>query len=175
MNRSIVATLLLAGTAAPTLAQTASPEHRVEVKTPDGAAIGTATLIDAPRGVLINLEAKNLPPGWHGIHLHEKADCSDPKFEKAGSHVHGTTPAEHGLLNADASDSGDLPNIHAGPDGTVTASLYSTLVRLSKSDGAAPALLDADGSALVIHANADDYTTQPIGGAGARIACAVIK
>ena len=175
MNRFIVATLFLAGTAAPTLAQTASAEHKVEIKSPDGAEIGTVTLIEAPRGVLITVDAKNLPPGWHGIHFHEKGDCSDPKFEKAGSHVHGSTPAKHGLLNSDASDSGDLPNVHAGSDGTVMASLYSTLVRLSKADGAAPALLDADGSALVIHANADDYTTQPIGGAGARIACAVIK
>jgi Cu-Zn family superoxide dismutase len=84
------------------------------------------------------------------------------------------TPVVHGLLKEDATDSGDLPNLYVAADGTVTAEFYSTLVSL-KGEGGRPALLDADGSALVIHTNPDDYTTQPIGGAGARIACAVIK
>ena len=80
----------------------------------------------------------------------------------------------HGLLNPKADDAGDLPNIWAGADGTAHAEVYSTLVSVGGA-GKRPALADADGSALVVHANPDDYTTQPIGGAGARVACAVIR
>ena len=116
---------------------------------------------------------KRLKPGWHGLHFHEKGACSDPKFTSAGAHVHAANPVVHGLLNPQANDAGDLPNIHVGTDGTATAELYSTLVSLS--GGSAPALMDADGSAVVIHANPDDYNSQPIGGAGDRVACAVIR
>jgi len=135
---------------------------------------GTITVTDAPRGVLLRVELKGLPPGWHGMHFHEKGDCGDPKFMNSGAHVHAATPVVHGLLKDDATDSGDLPNLYVSADGTATAEFYSTLVSM-KGEGGRPALLDADGSALVIHTNPDDYVTQPIGGAGARIACAVIK
>jgi Cu-Zn family superoxide dismutase len=78
------------------------------------------------------------------------------------------------LLNPDANDSGDLPNIYANADGSATVELYSTLVSLN-GGGDRPALLDSDGSALVIHAQPDDYKSQPIGGAGDRVACAEIR
>jgi superoxide dismutase, Cu-Zn family len=141
---------------------------------PDRTGLGMITLTDAPKGVLLRLEASGLPPGWHGMHFHEKGDCSDDKFMNAGAHVHAVTPIVHGFLKEDATDSGDLPNLYVAADGTATVELYSTYVSF-KGEGGRPALLDADGSALIIHANPDDYTTQPIGGAGARIACAVIK
>jgi Cu-Zn family superoxide dismutase len=135
---------------------------------PANAARGNVTVNAAPKGVIIKVEASGLTPGWHGIHLHEKADCSPDTFTNAGAHVHTSMPAPHGLLNPAANDQGDLPNIYAGADGMAHAEIYSTLVML-------PALMDADGSSVVIHANADDHTTQPIGGAGGRVACAVIK
>ena len=81
---------------------------------------------------------------------------------------------EHGLLNPKGPDMGDLPNLYVGADGTGQAQAFSTLVSW-KGAGGRPALADADGSALVVHANADDGKTQPIGGAGDRVACAVIK
>lgn len=144
-----------------------------DLKGPDGAAHGTVTVTAAPKGVVLRVEAKGLKPGWHGIHFHEKGACSDPKFTSAGAHVHAANPVVHGLLNPQANDAGDLPNIYAGADGSATAELYSTLVSLS--GGPAPALMDADGAAVVIHANPDDHSSQPIGGAGDRVACAVIK
>jgi Cu-Zn family superoxide dismutase len=144
-----------------------------ELKGPDGNAHGTVTVTAAPKGVLLRIEATGLKPGWHGIHFHEKGDCSDAKFTSAGGHVHAMTPVVHGLLNPKANDAGDLPNIVAGKDGTATAEFYSSLVSLSGGSG--PALMDADGSAVVVHANPDDYKSQPIGGAGDRVACAVIK
>ena len=139
-----------------------------------GAARGTITVTAAPKGVILRVEATGLSPGWHGMHFHEKGDCSDAKFASAGAHVHSATPVTHGFLNANANDAGDLPNIHVGADGSATAEFYSTLVSMT-GEGGRPALMDADGAALVIHANPDDYTTQPIGGAGDRVACGVIK
>jgi len=144
-----------------------------DLKGPDGAARGTITVSAAPKGVLLKVEAKGLTPGWHGVHFHERGSCAAPKFTSAGSHVHNAKPVVHGLLNPAENDSGDLPNILAGADGTAMAEIYSTLV--SFQGGAQPALLDADGSAVVIHANPDDHTSQPIGGAGDRVACAVIR
>jgi Cu-Zn family superoxide dismutase len=144
-----------------------------EIKNTDGLTIGTATVTEAPKGVLLRIEATTLPNGWHGMHFHEKGDCSDPKFANAGGHVHQGDKVVHGLLNPDSNDSGDLSNVYAGADGNLTTEVYSTLVSLSSGQGAT--LSDEDGFAIVIHAAPDDYTTQPIGGAGARIACAAFK
>lgn len=153
-----------------------APSGKVsDLKGPGGAVIGKVTVTEAPRGVILRIEATGLAPGWHGAHFHEKGDCGDAAYKNSGGHVHGgSTPPVHGLLNPAANDSGDLPNLFVKGDGTVTAELYSTLVS-AKPGTSVPALYDADGSALVIHAKADDYTTQPIGGAGDRVACAVIK
>ncbi len=131
-------------------------------------ASGTVTVTAAPKGVLVHVEAAGLTPGWHGMHFHEKGDCSDAAFKLSGGHVHGAGAPVHGLLNPAANDMGDLPNLYAAADGTAKAELFSSLVMLA-------ALRDADGSALVIHAAPDDYRTQPIGASGARIACAVLK
>ena len=108
------------------------------------------------------------------LHFHEKGDCGAPDFKSAGAHVHTTTAVVHGLLNPDGNDNGDLPNLFAAADGSATAELFSPLVSLNGAGGR-PALLDADGSSIVIHASPDDYKTQPIGGAGARVACGVVK
>ena len=145
-----------------------------QVKAADGKVLGTATLTEAPHGVLLRFELKGLTPGWHGLHFHEKGDCGTPDFKSAGAHVHTTANVVHGLLNPDGNDNGDLPNLFAGADGSATAELFSPMVSL-KGAGGRPALLDADGSALVVHASPDDYKTQPIGGAGARVACGVVK
>lgn len=157
--------LLVAGAA---IAQDAPVTRTVTVSGKDGARAGSATLTAAPKGVIIRLELSGVTPGWHGAHLHEKGDCSAADFTSAGTHVHGPAPVTHGLLNAGATDMGDLPNVFAGADGKVSAELYTTSVTLA-------ALLDADGSSVVIHASPDDHKSQPIGGAGARVACAVIK
>ena len=171
--RMIVAALLttVAGIA---VAQAPSPQKVAALKNAAGATIGQVTLTDAPRGVVLRVEASGLAPGWHGIHFHEKGDCSDPAFKMAGGHVHQMSPTVHGLLNPQANDLGDLPNLYAGPDGKANAEFYSSYVAMH--DGTTRAnLLDADGSAVVIHAHTDDLSTQPIGGAGDRVACGVVK
>lgn len=165
---AVIAALLAAS---PALAQTTAT---AVIKTGDGKDAGVVTATEAPHGVLLKLELKSLTPGWHAIHFHEKGDCGAPDFKSAGAHVHTTAQVTHGLLNPAANDSGDLPNVFAGSDGAATAEVYSTLVSL-KGAGGRPALLDGDGSSIVVHASPDDHNTQPIGGAGARAACGVIK
>lgn len=137
--------------------------------------IGYVQLEEGPRGVMIRLQADTLRPGWHAVHIHDVAECREPGFASAGGHVHrGRGEAVHGLLNPRGDDAGDLPNIYAGPNGVARGQLFSTFVTLSGAPGRVN-LLDRDGSALVIHQNEDDYKTQPIGGAGPRLACAAIR
>ena len=164
MRRPLALAAALALTASAALADPVT----VELKTGAGASAGKVTLTDAPKGVLLKVEAKGLAPGWHGLHFHEKADCSKADFTSAGAHTHGSEKAVHGLLNAAANETGDLPNLYAGADGVGNAEVFTSLTTLK-------ALKDADGSALVIHANPDDHMAQPIGGAGPRVACGEIK
>lgn len=144
-----------------------------------GAAIGQATFTEAPFGVLIRLEfsERALSPGWHGLHLHQRGDCSDfaDGFRASGGHVGMGRRIAHGLRNAAGPEAGDLPNIFAAPSGPFGAEIYTSAVTLAPVvvAGRAP-LLDADGAALLIHAQADDHETQPIGGAGERVACAAL-
>jgi Cu-Zn family superoxide dismutase len=150
------------------MAQAAPASVTSELKNSTGQTVGSVTLTEAPKGTLIRIEAKGLSAGWHGVHLHDKGDCSKSDFTSAGPHVHGSAAAVHGLLNPAATELGDLPNIHAGQDGMAAAEVFTTAVTLK-------ALRDADGSAVVVHLNPDDHLAQPIGGAGARVACAVVK
>lgn len=155
---------------APALAQASA-----EIKDPTGAVIGNAVFKEGPTGVLVHVTTKGLTPGWHGMHFHEKGDCSDPKFMNSGAHMnHADVKVPHGLLNPKGPDYGDLPNLYVGTDGTGDAEAFTSLVSF-KGEGGRPALLAPGGRALVIHANPDDHTTQPIGGAGARVACGVVK
>lgn len=138
-----------------------------------GARVGRAVLTQGSTGLLIRVEAEGLTPGWHGIHIHAKGECAAP-FTSAGAHVnHGEPKAPHGLLNAAGPDDGDLPNIHADAQGRVRAELFTTRARIART-GPGQWLWDEDGSALVIHANADDHSSQPIGGAGDRVVCGVM-
>lgn len=136
----------------------------------EGAVIGTATFEQTPTGVLILVDVRDLPPGPHGIHLHAVGSCT-PDFKAATGHIN-PDKAAHGLRNPDGPDNGDLPNLYVAADGTTKAEFFTT--RVSVSGGAAPALLDEDGSTVIIHENPDDHMTQPIGGAGGRIGCGII-
>ena len=138
-----------------------------------GTRVGRAVLTQGPAGLLIRIEADGLTPGWHGVHIHSTGQCAAP-FTSAGAHVnHGDPRAPHGLLNGDGPDDGDLPNIFADANGQVRAELFTTRARIAAA-GPGQWLWDTDGSALVIHANADDHAGQPIGGAGDRVACGVM-
>ena len=135
-----------------------------------GRQIGTANLIGGPNGILMRIElgAGSLTPGWHGLHMHQVGDCSDlGVFKKSGGHV-GKVEGGHGLLNQLGPEGGDIPNIFAHRDGSAGYEAFTSLTTMAD-------LVDADGAAIIIHANADDHLTQPIGGAGGRVACGIIK
>lgn len=137
-----------------------------------GKQTGTATFRQGPAGVVFTVSVRGLQPGWHGIHFHSVGSCADHKvFKKSKGHVTGGRD-RHGLLNPRGPHAGDLPNIWVGRDGVGRAQFYNDRIRVR---GGGSALLDRDGTALVIHAKADDHRAQPIGGAGARVACGVIK
>ncbi len=147
----------------------------------DDTEVGNILFIEAPNGgVLMRIDVSGLPQGWHGIHLHQVGDCSDGSagFKASGSHVDPDNNA-HGLLNLEGSERADIPNIYAGSDGRATAEIFRAGLSLYPSEESgtlnnAFPLLDDDGFAVIIHENRDDHRTQPIGGAGGRIACAVL-
>lgn len=158
----------------PLIGDAAAQTARTEFKNRRGETIGHADLTQGPNGMLIYLELRDMPPGPHGIHIHSVGTCEDHAegFPASKGHINpGNKP--HGLMNPQGPDSGDLPNIFAAGDGTVRAEMFTTLVSLDGNGP--PALLDGDGAAIVIHENRDDHMSQPIGGAGARIACGVIS
>lgn len=170
-HASMTTPAVAAATAAPTAMTT-------PIKMADGTSIGTLSLTAAPSGVLLQVDiTKGLTPGWHGMHFHQTGDCSDPKFMTSGGHMnHGESKKPHGLLNPAGPDFGDMVNLYAAADGSAHTQVFSNAVRLDAGPSVGEqALRDADGSALVIHANPDDHMSQPIGGAGGRIACAVIR
>lgn len=138
----------------------------------DGKKIGTVRLDQVPAGVLVTAKVSGIPAGEHGFHFHQKGVCDTAtKFDSAGGHFAGGH-AQHGYMTmADGPHGGDMPNQHVGADGLLDAQVLNPGVTLSPGPRS---LFDADGSALVIHAGADDYTTQPSGNAGGRLACAVI-
>lgn len=143
------------------------------LKNSAGATVGRAVYNQGPSGLLIRIEASGLTPGWHGVHIHAVGRCDAP-FTSAGAHVnHGSPAKPHGLLNAEGPDDGDLPNVFADAQGRVNAEVFTTRARIA-DEGPGQWLWDADGSSIVIHANADDQTSQPIGGAGDRVACGVM-
>ena len=173
MRTALIAALAAGGLIAPALAQQNVQTFEGPIMGAKGDNIGKITIRGGENAtvVRITINAGGLSPGWHGIHFHEVGDCSDAgKYELSKGHVNHDD-AKHGLLNAEGPDQGDLPNIFANADGSVNAEVSSESVLLTGDEG----LKDKDGSALVIHAGEDDHTSQPIGNAGARVACAVIK
>lgn len=174
MKTALLATALLA---APGLAfaAPAAPMSMAMLTGSTGQEMGMIHLEEGPRGVVVRLDLKGLKPGWHAVHFHAVGACTGPAFTSAGAHVHqGAAAAVHGLLNPQGDDAGDLPNVFAAADGTARAEFFTTLVSLSGAAGR-DNLKDADGSAVVVHENADDYMSQPIGGAAARVACGVVR
>jgi len=142
-----------------------------DVKNTSGQSVGTARFTQAGNVVRILLEVKGLPPGPHAVHVHAVGKCDPPDFNSAGPHFN-PGGKQHGALNPQGSHAGDLPNITVASDGT--GRMETTTEQLSLASGTT-SVFDANGSALVVHANRDDFRTDPTGNAGARIACGVLE
>ncbi|HEX2721415.1 MAG TPA: superoxide dismutase family protein [Gemmatimonadaceae bacterium] len=157
-----------------------APLNRVAVayatlSSASGEKQGTAEMWqDLDKVVHVNVQVTGLPAGPHGIHFHAVGLCelsAPTPFATAGAHFN-PLGREHGLDNPAGPHAGDAPNFTVASDGTGRAAF--TTDRVSLTDGST-SLFDADGSAIVIHAAADDQISQPSGNSGARIACGVVK
>ena len=147
-----------------------SPQATAELKNAKGEAVGTASFWEDANGVRLAVQVRGIPAGKHGFHFHAVGKCDPPEFTTAGGHFN-PGGKKHGLKSPAGPHAGDLPNLEVGSDGAGRIEYATRLLTL----GSGPtSLFAADVSALVIHANPDDETTDPTGNSGRRIACGVI-
>jgi Cu-Zn family superoxide dismutase len=163
--------LALGTSACATTADTpAAPTASAKLAAGDGAARGTASVTQAADGLHVLVKATGVTPGIHAVHIHTTGQCAGPDFTSAGGHWNPTAH-KHGKDNPAGPHMGDMPNMTVGSDGT--GAIEYVVAGGMISEGASP-LLDTDGAAIVIHAQADDYATDPTGNAGGRVACGVL-
>jgi Cu-Zn family superoxide dismutase len=155
---------------APATQRSTTPAAKATLKDAQGKTLGEATLRDSPAGVLVKLDLQNVPPGPHAFHIHAVGKCDPPDFMTAGGHFNPTM-MKHGLMATGGPHAGDMPNLFVPMDGKLSVEVLDANVTLAAG---AKSLFDADGSALVLHATGDDYTSDPAGNAGGRIACGVV-
>lgn len=178
----LVAALLMAGVAfgqtpapaapaaaAPAASTTSVPPKTVELRDLKDKVVGTVLLVDTPHGLLLRGALMGLPPGTHALHFHEVGKC-EPPFKSAGGHFN-PTKKNHGVMDPGGLHAGDLPNLIIPKSGKLDFELFAEDLTLAEGPNT---VLDADGTALVLHAKADDYKSQPSGDAGDRIACGTI-
>jgi Cu-Zn family superoxide dismutase len=133
----------------------------------DGTELGNVSIAATASGyALVTVNAEGIPEGVHAIHVHMVGDCSGAGFESAGEHI--SSGDEHGVMTDTGPHPGDLPNLVVREDGVAAMDAFAPALTMEM-------VFDEDGSAVIIHADADDYTTQPGGNSGDRIACAVIE
>jgi Cu-Zn family superoxide dismutase len=153
------------------LAQTSVAKTVVQLKDAQGKSVGTATLWEEKSGgVGMKLNLENLPAGEHALHFHQNAKCEAPDFKSAGPHFN-PDGKKHGFENPDGHHAGDNHNFTVGANGKAKFSVVNKDVNLGDNSHS---LFSNGGTAIVIHAKADDYKTDPAGNAGDRIACGVI-
>jgi Cu-Zn family superoxide dismutase len=169
MRVGAITSIMMSVAMAGVLAQGAAETAKADLKNETGQSMGSVTLTDTPHGVLLHVVLTGVPPGAHAFHVHATGKC-EPPFTTAGGHFNPATK-QHGAENAMGMHAGDMPNITVPAGGSLTFDVLNPDVTLKAG---ANSLMDADGSAVVLHATGDDYKSDPAGNAGARIACGVV-
>ena len=162
---SLAFAVALVATALPSFAKT-----KVELKDAQGKSVGTVILYEKGTGVALKLNLHDLAPGEHGIHFHQNPKCDGPDFKSAGPHFN-PEGKKHGLENPEGHHAGDMLNLTIGANGKASATLEDKDATLGEG---AHSLFSNGGTAIIIHAKADDMRTDPSGNSGDRIACGVI-
>jgi superoxide dismutase, Cu-Zn family len=144
----------------------------VELKDAQGNDVGMATIESKGTGVEVKLDLKNLPAGVHAVHFHQMAKCDPPDFKSAGGHFNPTSK-QHGFDNPQGHHAGDMMNFTVKENGSAKATVKDADVVLGNGSEA-NSLLANGGTAIIIHAKADDYKTDPAGNSGDRIVCGAI-
>jgi len=150
--------------------KTRSADYQIVMGPTEGNTVaGTIAASAVPGGVRFHGHLRGLVPGGtHGFHVHERGDCSAPDAQTAGEHFNPTV-SEHGDPSGLIHHAGDLPNLVADPRGEVDFDVVLHGVALGTGT-----IDDVRGRALIVHRDPDDYTTQPAGNSGPRVACGVI-
>jgi Cu-Zn family superoxide dismutase len=154
----------------PALAQSQTQGAKADLKDAQGQLVGTAVFSPASSGVKLQVQVNGFTAaavGEHGIHVHTTGKCDPAAVTSAGGHFN-PNGKKHGLNNPEGHHAGDMPNIIFDAAGNAT---YETVVEGVTLGEGPTSLMDADGSALVIHAGPDDMVTDPAGNSGARVVC----
>ncbi|GAB7024906.1 superoxide dismutase family protein [Geotalea toluenoxydans] len=169
MIRSTTCLLLIASATVAGAGETGKTVSSSIVDT-TGKSIGTATFAERKGGVEVTVKVSGLPPGKHGMHIHENGKCEPPGFATAGAHFN-PTGRHHGAGHPEGKHAGDLPNLEVKGNGTAELTATAEGATLGKGK---TSLLKDGGTALIIHAKPDDEKTDPTGNSGDRIACGVV-
>jgi Cu-Zn family superoxide dismutase len=151
-------------------ADASAPQAVAMIKNAKGRTIGKVTLTQAEKGLIVKGVIAHLTKGPHAIHIHAVGKCEAPKFTSAGGHFNPESK-QHGIMSPEGMHAGDLPNLDVPASGRITFEYFDTSASLTGDNN----VFDEDGAAVVVHAKADDYKSQPAGDAGDRVACGVIE